>query len=60
MIDAKPISIEDLWQSTPASNRPFNPESLINFPDLARRYLEHRSLLAFFWHPPFDCGCMEK
>ena len=40
MIDAKPISIEDLWESTPASNRPFNPESLINFPDLARRYLE--------------------
>jgi hypothetical protein len=36
----QPISIDDLWESAPKSDRPFNPESLINLPNLARRYLE--------------------
>lgn len=48
MINAKPISIEDLWQSTPKSDSPegtlrkrlFNPALLGNLPHLARRYLE--------------------
>ncbi|MCY7278849.1 MAG: hypothetical protein LH702_35215 [Phormidesmis sp. CAN_BIN44] len=40
MINAKPISIEDLWESTPTSNHPFDPELLGNLPHLARRYLE--------------------
>ncbi|MCY7284003.1 MAG: hypothetical protein LH679_11295, partial [Cyanobacteria bacterium CAN_BIN43] len=40
MINAKPISIEDLWESTPKSDRPFDPELLGNLPHLARRYLE--------------------
>lgn len=40
MINAKLISIEDLWESTPKSDRPFNPELLGNLPHLARRYLE--------------------
>ena len=40
MINAKPISIEDLWESAPKSDRPFDPELLGNLPHLARRYLE--------------------
>lgn len=40
MINTKPISIEDLWESTPTSNRPFDPELLSNLPHLARCYLE--------------------
>ncbi|MEG3940229.1 MULTISPECIES: DUF6920 family protein [unclassified Microcoleus] len=35
------ISLDDLWESAPKSDRPFNPESLINLPNLARRYLEN-------------------
>ncbi len=48
MINAKPISIEDLWQSTTKSDSPegtlrkrlFDPALLGNLPHLARRYLE--------------------
>ncbi len=40
MINTKPISIEDLWESTPTSNRRFDPALLGNLPHLARRYLE--------------------
>lgn len=40
MISVKSISIEDLWESTPTSNRPFDPKLLGNLPHLARRYLE--------------------
>ena len=48
MINAKPISIEDLWQSTTKSTSPegtllkrlFDPALLGNLPHLARRYLE--------------------
>jgi len=35
------ISLDDLWESAPKSDRPFHPESLINLPNLARRYLEN-------------------
>jgi hypothetical protein len=34
-----PISIAKLWKSTPTSDRVFDPESLIDLPTVARRYL---------------------
>jgi hypothetical protein len=32
---------DELWESAPISERIFNPESLTNIPETARRYLEH-------------------
>ncbi len=40
MTKIQEISLDDLWESAPKSDRDFNPESLINLPNLARRYLE--------------------
>ncbi len=37
----KEISLDELWESAPISERIFNPASLTNLPDAARRYLEH-------------------
>jgi hypothetical protein len=37
----KEVSIDELWESAPISERIFNPESLSNLPETARRYLEH-------------------
>jgi hypothetical protein len=37
----KEVSIDELWESAPISERIFNPESLTNLPETARRYLEH-------------------
>lgn len=34
-----PVSIAKLWKSTPTSDRVFDPESLIDLPTVARRYL---------------------
>ena len=40
MTKIQEISLDDLWESASIADRPFNPESFINLPDLARRYLE--------------------
>jgi len=40
MTKTKQVSIETLWQSAPPSEHSFNPQSLIDLPHLARRYLE--------------------
>ena len=41
MTKIQEISLDDLWESAPKSDRPFHPELLINLPNLARRYLEN-------------------
>ncbi len=38
---SKEVSLDELWESAPISKRIFNPESLTNLPETARRYLEH-------------------
>jgi len=40
MTKIQEISLDDLWESASIGDRPFHPESLINLPNLARRYLE--------------------
>jgi hypothetical protein len=37
----KNISLDELWNLTPINEQEFQPESLINVPLAARRYLEH-------------------
>jgi hypothetical protein len=37
----KEVSLDELWESAPVSERIFTPESLTNLPETARRYLEH-------------------
>jgi hypothetical protein len=39
--NTKQVSLDQLWESTPPSERIFNPESLIDLPPAARLYLEH-------------------
>jgi hypothetical protein len=39
--NTKEISLDELWESTPASARIFSPESLTDLPHAARIYLEH-------------------
>jgi hypothetical protein len=35
------VSLDELWESAPVSDRIFTPESLTNLPETAQRYLEH-------------------
>ena len=35
------ISLDELWESAPISERIFNPAALTHLPDAARLYLEH-------------------
>ena len=37
----KEVSLDELWESAPISQRIFKPESLTHLPETARRYLEH-------------------
>ena len=41
MTKTQEISLDDLWESALISNKVFDPELLIDRPDLARRYLEN-------------------
>jgi hypothetical protein len=38
---AKDLSLDDLWNSAPSSNRTFRPAQISGIPEAARHYLEH-------------------
>jgi hypothetical protein len=38
---AKDLSLDDLWNSAPSSDRTFHPTQISLLPEVARRYLEH-------------------
>jgi hypothetical protein len=38
---AKDLSLDDLWNSAPSSDRTFHPTQISVLPEVARRYLEH-------------------